>query len=78
MPLHDRVAGIWMGAVIDMDIRAAHADALNLQQYLPGSRFWLFDLAEFDYPGAGHDRLLHRILLLISCGCGMIYPLHQS
>jgi len=57
VPLHDRITGVRVQPMIDMDIRPANANPLDLDQYFILGRFGLFNLAKFDLARIGHDCL---------------------
>ena len=65
MALHDRIFGVGMLAVVDVHIRAAHADALDAQQHFARSRGRDRDVLELDLALGGHDCLFHRVYLLV-------------
>lgn len=48
-----------MGAVVDVDVAPAHADALDLDQHLPGPGLGAGHCLERNGPGGGHDLLKH-------------------
>jgi len=57
--LHHRVGRERVLAVIDVNVRAAHADTLHPDQHLAGRERRDGDVAEIDLARGRHDRLLH-------------------
>jgi hypothetical protein len=62
--LNDRVTGVRVQAVKDMDIRSAHPNALHLKDHLVSGRMRALYIPKFDLTWVGHDCLLHSISLL--------------
>ena len=57
--LGHRVGGVGVLAVVDVDVRPAHADAADAHQHLVGAWGRDGDLTEGDFARGGHDLLTH-------------------
>ena len=55
------IRGVGVPAVVNVDIRSAHADPPDTHQHFVVGRDGFGDLPELDRAGHGHDRLSHHV-----------------